>query len=274
MTLLVAWTGVDTHGPASVYLASDSLISWGSETSFDFGRKVFSFKNHPDILGYCGDVLFPSIAINQIVEMADNGLLFKEFDSCKDKFNSIVNKLNQIFDKYPHMHEQITNDTLSIIHASRETRDNKRFFCHQITWNRDKGWSGEEVQYPSESNVLFAIGSGASEFNENYMRYQNSGNKNTSRNVFHCFCDTLINIKDPYCGGAPQIVGIYRKPDSPSKAFGDVLDGKRYFLGVQVDNLQNFNTIEWRNINFELCDGTTLKKFVQSQPQPDLLRRL
>lgn len=274
MTLLVAWAGVDPHGPTSVYLASDSLVSWGSDASFDFGRKVFGFKNHPDILGYCGDVLFPSIAINQIVEMADNGLLFNDSFSCKDKFNAIVNKLNQIFDKYPHMHKNITQDTISIIHASRETHNNKKFFCHLITWKRDSGWSGKEVQYPSESDVLFAIGSGSSEFNKNYVRYQKSENKNTSRNVFHCFCDTLTNINDPYCGGAPQLVGIYRKPDSPSKAFGIVLEIKRYFLGVQVDNLQNFNEIDWRNNNFELCDGTTLKKFSQSQMQPDLLRRL
>ena len=97
MTLLVAWAGIDSRGPASVYMASDSLITWSESRSFDFGRKVFSFNNHPDVLGYCGDVLFPSIAINQIVEMADNGLLFREEYSCKDKFEAIVNKLNQIF---------------------------------------------------------------------------------------------------------------------------------------------------------------------------------
>jgi hypothetical protein len=74
MTLLVSWVGVDTHGPSSVYIASDSQISWGTLAKFNFGRKVFAFSKWPDILGYCGDVLFPSIALNQIVELADAGV--------------------------------------------------------------------------------------------------------------------------------------------------------------------------------------------------------
>lgn len=274
MTLLVAWVGIDSRGPASIYLVSDSLISWGDEASFDFGRKVFAFEKHPDILGYCGDVLFPSIAINQIVQLADNGLLFESDYTCKQKFNAIVNKLNHIFNKYPHMHEHVTKGSLSIIHASREQDNNKKFFCHLITWSRDKGWHGKEVVFPTYSDVLFTLGSGAKEFNDNYVRYQQGVNKDTSRNVFHCFCDTLTNIKDPYCGGAPQLVGIYTKPNSPGKSFGTIYEGKRYFLGVQIDNLSNFNSVEWRNINFELCDGITLEKLSKAQPQPDSLRRL
>jgi len=274
MTLLVAWIGIDSRDPSSIYLVSDSLISWGDEASFDFGRKVFAFGSYPDVLGYCGDVLFPSIAINQIVQLADNGLLFDPDYTCKQKFNAIVNKLNHIFNKYPHMHRHITKDSLSIIHASREPSDNKKFFCHLISWSREKGWYGKEVNLPTSSDVLFSLGSGAKEFNDNYVRYQEGKNKDTSRNVFHCFCDTLINIKDPCCGGAAQLVGIYRKPDSAGKSFGTIYDGKRYFLGVQIDNLSNFNSVEWRNINFELCDGVTMTKLPKAQPQPDHLRRL
>jgi hypothetical protein len=76
MTLLVSWLGVDTHGIASAYIASDSRVSWGRETNFDHGRKVFAFRSSPDILGYCGDVLFPTMVLSQITEIADNGLLF------------------------------------------------------------------------------------------------------------------------------------------------------------------------------------------------------
>ena len=274
MTLLVAWVGVDSRNPASIYLVSDSLISWGNKATFDFGRKVFSFSKHPDILGYCGDVLFPSIAINQIVQLADSGLLFESGYTCKDKFNAIVNKLNHIFEKYPYMHENIISDSLSIVHASRESKNNKIFFCHLIKWSRSEGWKGEKVDLPTSSGVLFSLGSGAAEFNSNYIRYQNSENKNTSRNIFHCFCDTLSNIKDPYCGGAPQLVGIYRKPDSSGMTFGTIYEGRRYYLGVQIDNLNNLNSVEWRNINFELCNGVSMAKLAKAQPQPDSLRRL
>src|SRR5689334_18933450 len=125
MTLLTSWVGVDTHGIASIYIASDSRITWTNSVTFDFGRKVFAFNNYPDILGYCGDVLFPSIVLGQIVEMADNGLLFDENYNCKQKFEAIKEKLIQIFHKYPY--EQVAIDSLQIIHASRDPNDARKF---------------------------------------------------------------------------------------------------------------------------------------------------
>lgn len=273
MTLLVSWVGIDTHGPSSIYIASDSRISWRPSVNFDLGRKVFAFSKWPDILGYCGDVIFPSIALNQIIELGDAGLLFAPNYSCKQKFQAIVNKLNDLFAAYPSMHSGLANNSLSIIHASRDTTDNKKFFCHKISWSAKHGWRGEEFQLPNTSQILFVLGSGASEFSQNYMKYQNGPNKDTSRNVFHCFCDTLTHIVDSYVGGAPQIVGIYRKPTTPALNFGVIYNGNRYFLGAQIDNLHSFNKVVWRNERFEVCDGLTMKILPTAQPQPDPLRR-
>lgn len=273
MTLVVTWLGVDTHGPSSAYIASDSRITWGKLGNFDYARKVFALKNSPDILGYCGEVLFPSIVLSQLVEMADCGLLFKDNYTCKEKFEIIKETLIQSFLKYPNEVSAITNDTLQIIYVSREQGDNKKFFCHLIEWKRGKGWSGKEISLPDKSDILLVIGSGKIEFNENYRRYQLEGNQHTSRNVFHCFCDTLFNIKDNYCGGAPQLVGIYRKPDSVAKKFGIIKDRKRYLFGAQIDKLINFDKIEWRNDLFELCDGNTMQKIVNAQSQPNKLKK-
>ena len=41
MTLVVSWIGVDTHGPASAYIVSDSRLTWADRKHFDYGRKVF-----------------------------------------------------------------------------------------------------------------------------------------------------------------------------------------------------------------------------------------
>ena len=76
MTLLASWLAVDSRAPSAVYIMSDSRISWDNRAFFDYGKKVFGCKNYPDIFGYCGDVLFPSIVLNQIVDIADHGLLF------------------------------------------------------------------------------------------------------------------------------------------------------------------------------------------------------
>jgi len=273
MTLLVSWIGVDTHGTASAYIAADSRVSWGDVANFDHGRKVFAFRDSPDILGYCGDVLFPTMVLSQITEMADRGLLFPYNASCKERFEAIKEKLVQQFQKYPKMVEGITADILQVLHISRDPLNNFNFACWLIEWTRKNGWAGKCMPMPSKSSVLFALGSGAKEFNENLTRYAKGPDKGTSRSVFHCFCDTLFNIKDENCGGAPQLVGIYRKPGSGGIAFGTIKDKRRYFLGALVDDNVDFTGIEWRNDLFELCDGRTMKRLEKAQPQPDNLRR-
>jgi hypothetical protein len=274
MTLLVAWTAIDSHGPSAVYIASDSRITWKSGAPFDFGRKVFAFSRSPDILGYSGDVLFPSIALNQVVEMADAGLLFGPRFSCKQKFQAIVDKLNDIFRAYPQSHSGLAENTLNVVHASRDPEDNKIFFCHTITWNLKDGWQGRESQFPKSSRTLFVFGSGTTEFEANYLRYSAGSTRDTSRCVFHCFCDTLANAINSGVGGAPQLVGIYRKPKSTGMNQGVIYCGKRYFLGAHIDNLRNFEAIEWRNSNFEVCDGRTMQLVTDGKSQPDPLRRL
>jgi hypothetical protein len=273
MTLLVSWIGVDTHGIASAYIAADSRISWGDAGSFDHGRKVFAFSESPDILGYCGDVLFPSIVLGQIAEMANRGLLFASSSTCKERFEVITETLVRQFSRYPHMVAQITSDVLQVLYVGRDQGDNTSFSCWMIEWRRSNGWSGEEIQLPTISGVLKVLGSGGDEFRENMVRYQQGPDHGTSRCTFHCFCDTLFNIQDQRCGGAPQLVGLYRKPDSSGVAFGVIKDRKRYFLGAFVDDTVSLDAIEWRNDLFERCDGTSMKRIAGAQKQPDALRR-
>jgi hypothetical protein len=60
MTIILGWLAVDSHSPSSAYIASDSRFTWGHVANYSYGRKLFAFKDYPDILGYCGDVLFPT----------------------------------------------------------------------------------------------------------------------------------------------------------------------------------------------------------------------
>jgi hypothetical protein len=215
------------------------------------------------------------MVLSQITEMADHGLLISPGATCKERFEAIKEKFVQQFQSYPRMVEKITAPILQVIHISRDPLKNAEFSCWLIEWTRNNGWSGKNIKMPSASNILFSLGSGTEEFNNNYVRYNKGPNHGTSRSVFHCFCDTLFNIKDKKCGGAPQLVGIYRKPNSPAITYGIIRDKKRYFLGARIDDDDdlNFESVEWRNDLFELCDGRTMKRLSEAQPQPDKLRR-
>ena len=171
MTLLVSWVGIDPHGITSAYIAADSRVSWGNVANFDHGRKVFAFRHSPDILGYCGDVLFPTMVLSQITEMADQGLLFSPKATCKERFEAIKEKLVQQFHAYPRMVEEITAPVLQILHISRSPINNTDFSCWVIEWTRKNGWSGKNIDIPSISGILFSLGSGSEEFNKNYVRY-------------------------------------------------------------------------------------------------------
>jgi len=269
MTLLASWVGIDSRKPASIYIVSDSRISWGDKVKFDFGKKVFGCQNFPDIFGYCGDVLFPSIVLNQITDIADQGLLFDENSTCEEKSQAVINKLIQSFSNYPKEVEGITTDTLQVVHCSRG--NNSDFYCKKMKWTKSTNkWAGETVDFKKHSDKLFVVGSGASEFLEKYKEYWKSENQKTSRALYHCFTDTLNDIKDFHCGGAPQLVGLYRIGNA--RHYGMIYNKKRYFQGMQIDNLNNFNDIEWRNELFEVCDGNTMKIKDKAQRQPNPLK--
>jgi len=265
MTLLLSWLGVDSRAPSSIYIASDSRITWNNSNKWDYGRKIFGFRNSPDILGYCGDAFFPTQVLSQIVDIGDKGLLFEKNANSKDKFEAIKEKLIRVFNSYPYDDPNILGNNIVILHASRDK--NANFFCHKIEWNRNNGWHGEKAEFHDHSDKLLVLGSGKREFLEKYQKYWESSNKKTSRAVFHCFCDTLSNINDKYCGGAPQLIGLYRI-NNP-KPFGIIKENRRYLLGMDVTNLINLNNVEWRNELFERCDGITLKRLPGAQKQPN-----
>jgi hypothetical protein len=268
MTLLVSWVGIDTHGPASIYIAADSRVTWGASRRYDHGRKVFACRNSADIFGYCGDVLFPSMVLAQIVDIADAGLLFDPDAPPSERSRAVTQKLCYQFATYPHDVSEITVDSLEVLHAARHNTE-KVFECHLLTWKRADGWKKHAVDLPKHSDVLFARGSGAKDFQQRYLEYKRGPNADTSRGVFHCFSDSLLNSGIHSVGGAPQLAGLIRKPESVGKYYGIIASDHRYLLGARVDELSGFDRVEWRNELFEVCDGGTRKRRPNAQAQPN-----
>ena len=163
MTVLASWIGIDPHGPTSAYIVADSRISWEYKKYFDYGKKVFASNRFPEIFGYAGDVLFPSIALSQILEMIDSKLLFDNVASCEERNKIIFEKLHYAFSKYP---DACGNNPIQILHISRDTIVDRypAFHHYLLTWSKEKGWKQEEKEIPKQSGLRQILGSGEPEF--------------------------------------------------------------------------------------------------------------
>lgn len=267
MTLVISWIGVDEkkNGKeiSSVYIASDSRYTWGNAKRFDFGIKVFGSNKHPEIFGFCGDVLFPATILGQIIPQIDNGILIESSDNCEIKNKKLFEYISSSFDTYPK--EFLANDTFTILHGTRFENGFKLF---KTTFGASKILKNDPIELPDVSTVVFHGGSGNVEFKENWKQWDNPKHNNyrTSRAGYHCLSETLKNIKDSRTGGLPQTVGLYRVGNA--RLFGIIENEKKYIYGKESSEDINSKSIEWRNENFERMNPETLKILEGAQRQP------
>jgi len=272
MTSLISWIGIDSRGPASIYFASDSRISYKVKDSrisksykiqWDSGKKLFASKCYPLILAYCGDVDFPIQVLSRIIEGIDNNLLISENDEQDLKEEKIFTSIRDSFENYP----KIKRKDFYIICANRQNNGMKSVFhVFKIIWNSLNECRKIKLTIPKESGLIESIGSGSQSVNKWYVKWQSSDSARTSRSVFSAFCDSLASQEDEDSGGTPQLVGIYR--NMTARTFGIIYDNERYYYGERIENTDNLNNIEWMNNLFERCDGKTMKILEKAQRQP------
>lgn len=167
MTSLVAWTGVDSRGPASFYLASDSRISWDMTINWDFARKLFASSRYPDILGYVGDVLFSSQVLGQVMELIDSDNLFLKSDSPDSRFEAIATLIQSAFSTYPKQQRRY----FAVVHVSRRADGmSTSFAMFELSWRPDMGWAKRAVQVPLGSSLVEAYGSGQQNIQDQVVR--------------------------------------------------------------------------------------------------------
>ena len=265
MTSLAAWIGVDARGPASLYLASDSRISFPNGGSpWDFGRKVFANATTPDIFGYCGDVQFPLTVLKQITAPPEDRSIVKPDDAAPVRHEKLTDFVQQAFSSYPE--ERVCGDCFTILHAAREGEGMAaRYFLWRLDWQRLSGWQSELLTLPEKSALTLAVGSGnkiVGDFNKKWA----TALPRTSRSVFSSFCESLGSGRDPRSGGHPQLVGLYRR--GAGLSFGVIYRARRYLFGAQVMNPAGYEHLEWRNELFERCDCHTMRILPGAQRQP------
>lgn len=271
MTAIAAWVACDNHSyPAiysSAYIISDSRFTIG-RYKYDNGRKLFSLKNFPDVMAYCGDVLFPVTTLSQIVELADNGLLFPNNSQSELRSRRIFEQIQIQFSTYP----SLCFSNTSIYHIARN--EDKTFSAYKYWYSEEREWKYDIIPIQKEySHLLFCDGSGKDEFSDRLSQYESPRalNVRTSRNIYQCFAQLLLNSRNPTFGGSPQLVGLYRGKGNGIN-YGIIHNGKRYYLGSPLQELENFNFVRWYNDNFEICDGNTMlrKQNAMRQPNPNI----
>jgi len=262
VTTLIAWTGVDSRGPASLYLAADSKFSWTQSTAWLHGRKLYASRVVPDILGYCGDVLFATQAVGQVLELVEAELLFTRTTDFASRLGVLHQFVRRSFGTYPAEERR----AFSIVYATRGAEGmSSTFSVGEVGWSPATGWTERVAALPERSGVVLVRGSGTAAFGSTLQRWMASDVGGTSRAVFSAFCEHVRSGDDIATGGAPQLVGLYREP-GPATTFGVAWEGMRYLSGALVNDALSYRAVEWRDDLFQICDPATLALASGAQP--------
>lgn len=257
MTSLAASLSVDERGPSALYIITDSRITWERSTiRWDAGQKTFASHASPDIFGFCGDAFFPPAIIRQVIEQLDAKLLCGDSLDASQRHERIAGVLRQAISQ----RIGAPMRAFSIFHGAREGEFMKSRFrlwetMYSVAVDR---WDDVERNLSEDRSYLVRIdGSGRNMIENKGREWLNTNAEGTSRAAIWSFCDALASGNDPHSGGAPQLVGIWRK--GPARTFGFVWHGKRYLAGLEVPEGATWHCVDWFNELFERCDGQTGK---------------
>lgn len=255
MTTLICWVGRDQRKVTSIYFASDSRISWGSQSRWESGRKLFFCRKSADLFGYCGEVLFPTQILPTVAELLDLGVLHTGSNSAADRHHAMVEYIRKSHSDG----KNIPRHDVTILHASR---DGENMACAFSLWctqydAKAKKWIDQTVDLDVDTSQLVAAeGSGANALERSMREVQLLPQARTSRSYFWGLCDALKSGADPFSGGSPQMAMMYSS--GPPSFSGVIFDGERYIWGRRVDADAPVSHLEWRDELFHRTDPITL----------------
>ena len=262
MTSLVVWSGADSRGPASLNIASDSRISWsgnGERRCWDQAQKVYAAGSVPLLIGYVGDVLFPSLVLPSLIDRIDHGL----FRADGEVVDGVLSILRQGWKSYPQQEQRSVTFYLG---RRQSEAMSASFELHRLSVDASGKWNQEGIPVPAQSARLAVVGTGRSAMVAASDRWQTSTAAGTSRAVFSAFIDALDSGSDPSTGGSPQLGCLYRV--GPGRLLGIVHRGQRHYAGAPLIGDEEVEVVEWRNSLFERTDGRSRSRLRDAKAQP------
>ncbi len=248
MTTLMCWCGVDSRGPTSLYIATDSRFSWPNQMHWDAGRKIGLAAGQPAMLALAGDVT-----------LSQSVILGLDQASLSDAV--IAARLENATAGYPCS----GLDGSAVVFARRDGMGMESSFRVTSHIYRQGAWVCTEHLIPTdESGVVCAYGTGGAFAKAAVDTWKaNDVSGRTSRSAFSGFCDALRQGRDPQTGGAPQLAGLYRS--GPAREFGIVWNGQLVLAGTELVVGAELECIEWRNDLLERCDPSTKQRMSGAQ---------
>ena len=267
MTSLAVTLSVDSRGPCAIYIITDSRITWrrAPGTWWDAGQKTFASDFSADIFGYCGDAYFPPLALHQMIDIANAGVLFDASESAEARHRRALAVVRSAIGQ----RSDASANSFSIFHGARDGKlMNSKFRVWKTHYSTGKNdWSDEEMDLTDGQSYLAHIdGSGATAVSRYRNKWQSTTAKGTSRSAIWAFCDALHSGEDKYSGGPPQLIGVWRV--GAARKFGFLWNGDRYIAGAKIPSGSHFNKVDWFNQRFERYDGDKRKLLIGAKKQP------
>lgn len=270
MTSLAAAVSRDTHGPCALYLLTDSRITWVKPTErWDAGRKTFGSPTSADVFGYCGDAYFMPMALAQILNMVACGVINLAAATAEERHATILAQLKNSLGRIATEH--VLNMTL--FHGAREGEGTKStfFLWRSVYRPKTKRWSDEKLLIEDRSYLASVDGTGKPAVEKFLSTTNETAASGTSRAAIHAFCRSLKSGEDPFSGGPPQMVGLWRI--GPARQFGYYWQRRFYISGMECPSRGSREGVDWFNDLFERCDPKTGKRMEGSASHKESLSR-
>lgn len=266
MTSLAVALSIDSRGPCAMYIVTDSRFTWGTKSKrWDAGQKTFSPVNYPDVFGFCGNAYFPPLALRQMIDLVNAGIIFRPSETAEYRHQRAIDVIRSAIEN--RSHAPISN--FSIFHGARDGEFmTSKFRAWKTQYASKTGeWTDQELDLSNGQSYLAHIdGSGATTVSRYADRWRRTSAEGTTRAAIGAFCDALYSESDEFTGGPPQLVGIWRK--GVARQFGFIWCGKRYLCGVEVPSDAQFDSVDWFNQRFERFDGEKIKRLEDAQRHP------
>jgi hypothetical protein len=221
VTSLVVWVGRDSRTLSSAYIATDSRISWGPGSVWDTGRKTFASATYPDVFGYVGDVLMPSIVLSQFQTALDLDTVPGAGD-----IDRRLAALSELAAQQVALCPRRERHPFTLVHCARLGDGMEIGFRLAVTdYRADGSWHQEVQEAPERSAELLVHGSGRRSMEEAFSRWSVSEVAGTSRAVFGAFAQSVASGSDALTGGPVQLVGCVAAGPVSTSASGIRVSG-------------------------------------------------